>query len=75
VFMVLLFHGESGGWDELIIALAAFGVLWLAVKLAGRKPVEEEGAKPESGQPEDAEDLEGSEQSEEAARPPATPLG
>jgi hypothetical protein len=38
---VLLLHGEAGGWDELIIALVAFGVLWIAVKLAGRKPSDE----------------------------------
>ena len=36
--MLGLLHGEAGGWDELAIAVAAFGVLWLAVKLAGRKP-------------------------------------
>ena len=35
--MVLLFHGAYGGWDELAIAVVAFGVLWVAVKLAGRK--------------------------------------
>lgn len=35
--MVLLFHGEAGGWDELAIAVAALAVLWIAVKLAGRK--------------------------------------
>jgi hypothetical protein len=33
----LLLHGEAGGWDELAIAVVAFGVLWVAVKLAGRK--------------------------------------
>jgi hypothetical protein len=36
--MMLFVHGAAGGWDELIIAAVAFGVLWLAVKLAGRKP-------------------------------------
>jgi len=35
--MVLLFHGEAGGWDELAIAVAALAVLWIAVKLAGRR--------------------------------------
>jgi hypothetical protein len=40
--MMLLLHGEAGGWDELIIAVVAFGVLWVAVKLAGRKPAESE---------------------------------
>jgi len=34
--------GEAGGWDELLIALVAFGVLWIAVKLAGRKPAAED---------------------------------
>jgi hypothetical protein len=38
--MVLALHGEAGGWDELAIAVVAFGVLWLAVKLAGRKSAE-----------------------------------
>jgi hypothetical protein len=40
--MLLLLHGEAGGWDELLIAVVAFAVMWLAVKLAGRKPAEEE---------------------------------
>ncbi len=38
--MTVLLHGETGGWDELLIALVAFGVLWVAVKLAGRKPAD-----------------------------------
>lgn len=38
--MILALHGENGGWDELLIALVAFGVLWAAVKLAGRKPAD-----------------------------------
>jgi hypothetical protein len=38
--MMLFVHGAAGGWDELIIAAVAFAVLWLAVKLAGRKPAE-----------------------------------
>ncbi len=36
--MFLLLHGVAGGWDEIAIAAVAFGVLWAAVKLAGRKP-------------------------------------
>ena len=43
--MVLLFgffHGVAGGWDELLIAIVAFGVLWLAVKLAGRKSADDD---------------------------------
>jgi hypothetical protein len=36
--MVVLLHGAAGGWDEVAIAVAAFVVLWVAVKLAGRKP-------------------------------------
>ena len=35
---MLLLNGAAGGWDELAIALVALGVLWIAVKLAGRKP-------------------------------------
>jgi hypothetical protein len=40
--LILLLHGLAGGFDELIIAVVAIGVLWLAVKLAGRKPAEAE---------------------------------
>jgi hypothetical protein len=36
--MVVILHGAAGGWDELAIAVAALAVLWVAVKLAGRKP-------------------------------------
>jgi hypothetical protein len=35
--MTVLLNGAAGGWDELAIAVVALGVLWLAVKLAGRK--------------------------------------
>jgi hypothetical protein len=38
---MLILHGVAGGLDELVIAVVAIGVLWLAVKLAGRKPTEE----------------------------------
>ena len=40
--MLLLFHGAAGGLDEIAIAVVALGVLWIAVKLAGRKPASEE---------------------------------
>jgi hypothetical protein len=40
--VVLALHGEAGGWDELIIAIVAFGVLWLAVRLAGRKSADDD---------------------------------
>ena len=36
--MALVLHGAAGGWDELAIAAVALAVLWIAVKLAGRKP-------------------------------------
>jgi hypothetical protein len=36
--MVVLLHGAAGGWDELAVAVAALVVLWVAFKLAGRKP-------------------------------------
>jgi hypothetical protein len=58
----LLLHGEAGGWDELIIAVVALGILWGAVKLAGRKPVEDEA-------PPKEEETEQPDQT----RPPATP--
>jgi hypothetical protein len=40
--MVVLLHGVAGGWDELAIAVAALAVLWVAVKLAGRKSADDE---------------------------------
>ena len=40
--MLLFLHGEAGGWDELAIAVAAFAVLWVAVKLAGRKSADDD---------------------------------
>jgi hypothetical protein len=40
--MVVLLHGAAGGWDEVAIAVAAFVVLWVAIKLAGRKPASDE---------------------------------
>jgi hypothetical protein len=40
--MVVLLHGAAGGWDELAIAVAALAVLWVAVKLAGRKGANDE---------------------------------
>jgi hypothetical protein len=36
--MVVLLHGAAGGWDEVAIAVAAFAILWVAIKLAGRRP-------------------------------------
>ena len=47
--MFLLLHGEAGGWDELLIAAVAFGVLWIAVKLAGRKPAAQDETENENG--------------------------
>jgi hypothetical protein len=65
--MTLLLHGETGGWDELLIAVVAFGVLWVAVKLAGRKPaVEDEEAR---------ETDEAAEADHDPAPPPAAKLG
>jgi flagellar biosynthesis/type III secretory pathway M-ring protein FliF/YscJ len=40
--MVVLLHGAVGGFDELAIAVVAFVVLWIAVKLAGRKSANDE---------------------------------
>ena len=62
----LLLHGEAGGWDELLIAAIALGMLWIAVKLAGRKP-----ADTADGEPLDASvDVD-----ETPAPPPAAKLG
>ena len=58
--MILVLNGAAGGWDELAIAVVALGVLWLAVKLAGRK---------RPGQDDDAVD----ELAEEELKHPATP--
>ena len=40
--MVVLLHGAAGGLDELAIAAVAIVVLWVAVKLAGRKPASDD---------------------------------
>ena len=37
--MVLL-HGAGGGFDELAIVVVALAVVWLAVRLAGRRPAD-----------------------------------
>jgi hypothetical protein len=42
--LALLAHGGLGGWDELVIVAVGFVVLWVAVKLAGRKPATGEEA-------------------------------
>jgi hypothetical protein len=63
--MVLLLNGATGGWDELAIALIALGVLWVAVKLAGRK-----SSGP--GDETDSDEL-ADEEEKDSATPPATP--
>lgn len=45
--MVLL-HGAGGGFDELAIVVVALAVVWLAVRLAGRRPADE--AEPAEGE-------------------------
>jgi hypothetical protein len=47
--MLLLLHGDAGSWDEIAIAVAAFVVLWVAVKLAGRKPADGDEEEDEVG--------------------------
>jgi hypothetical protein len=64
--MMLLLNGAAGGWDELAIALVAVGVLWLAVKLAGRKQAE-----PDDDAALDEVAVE--EEHKHPAHPPATP--
>jgi hypothetical protein len=44
--MVLFAHGALGGWDELAVVMVGFVVLWVAVKLAGRKPAATDDAAP-----------------------------
>jgi hypothetical protein len=46
--MVVLLHGLAGGWDELAVAVVALGVMWVAVKLAGRRAASDEDEQPES---------------------------
>jgi hypothetical protein len=62
--MLLLAHGDLGSWDELVIVLVGFVVLWVAVKLAGRKP-----AAPES---EGDGDRDATQEEQESA-PPVAP--
>jgi hypothetical protein len=66
--MMLLLHGQAGGWDELLIAVVALGVLWIAVKLAGRKPAAEDEAEEEALVDKDGEH-------QDPAPPPAAKLG
>ena len=40
--MVVLLHGAAGGLDELAIAAVGIVVLWVAIKLAGRKPASDD---------------------------------
>lgn len=49
-------HGVAGGWDELLIAVVAFGVMWIAVKLAGRRPAKDDADEAEQDGSLDAED-------------------
>jgi hypothetical protein len=49
--MVVLLHGAVGGWDEVAVAVAAFAVLWVAVKLAGRKPASDDEDEEEESAP------------------------
>ena len=66
--VALLFH--AGGWDELLVAIAAIGVLWVAVKLAGRKSNDSDDEDDEA----ETEREEEQEENPEVARPPARPL-
>jgi hypothetical protein len=72
--MLMLFHGVAGGWDELAIALVAFGVLWVAVKLAGRKSAGDDDEAEDEAEAEPAAGP-GESGSAEAAKPPARQRG
>jgi len=67
--MVVLLHGALGGWDELAIAVGAFAVLWIAVKLAGRKPAGEADADEDD---EPGSDLPAASEAEEHTNPAHT---
>ncbi len=41
---MIFLHGDGGFLDELLIAVAAFAVLWIAVRLAGRRTAPEDEA-------------------------------
>jgi hypothetical protein len=71
--MTLLLHGEAGGWDELLIALVAFGVMWIAVKLAGRKPAAEDDD--ETGAASTEAGLDVDQEHQDPVPPPAAKLG
>ena len=66
--MAVLLHGAVGGWDEVAIAVAAFVVLWVAVKVAGRKPAGEHDDHDEESLTPLIEPLPEGEAAEEAAR-------
>jgi hypothetical protein len=76
--MILAIHGVAGGWDELAIAVVAFGVMWVAVKLAGRQAHDddEDDAKDDDTLRERAALAADSAHQEhkDPAVPPATPL-
>jgi hypothetical protein len=69
--MLLLLHGDAGSWDEIAIAVAAFVVLWVAVKLAGRKGSDDEDEDELEVTEAEAEVEPAPEPVEEAARRPA----
>jgi len=57
---MMILHGVAGGLDEVLIAVAALGVLWLAVKLAGRKPAGEQDEQARRDTPGEPERTDGS---------------
>jgi hypothetical protein len=67
----LLLHGEAGGWDELAIAVVAFGVLWVAVKLAGRKSADAD----DEDEDENEEARAAAKEEPETTEPPASRRG
>jgi hypothetical protein len=71
--MVLLVHGAAGGSDELVIAAVGLAVLWVAVKLAGRKRANDDDQQDAVTSTAVADNVE--EEHRESAHPPATKLG
>jgi hypothetical protein len=69
--MVVLLHGLAGGWDELAVAVVALGVMWVAVKLAGRRAASDEDEQAES----DAAETQVDQEQADPAHPAPTKLG
>lgn len=73
--VLLVLHGEAGGWDELIIAVVALAVLWVAVKIAGRKSVAEDDEAETAGSGGESTSAEGTSTPASTSDSVSAPLG